>query len=146
MIEIRKASKKDYDHLLDLALEFVEWNKEKSGLGDKYYDLFGGDHVVNRKKYIHEIIDNEKGLCLLASHGEVVVGYAYAYYNEDFKACILDEIFLKPVYQKKGIGSEIFQKIMNWNKDQGGRMRNKSAIVFYKKNGFNLESEVYTNY
>lgn len=151
-LEIKKADLSQREILFDLVMKFVEDNKERSGLGDKYYELFGGDHVENRNKYVDSILNNQDGECLIAYYDSKPVGYSYVYFTEDFKVCSLDEIYVVKEYRGKGIGTALFNKVDEWVKDKSGRMRvevftwNTEGCKFYEGKGLKLDSHVYTNY
>lgn len=83
--------------------------------------------------------------CLVAVKGEEIVGFAtyfFAYYSWTGKAIYLDDLYVPDEYRGEGIGTQLFDAVMQIGKEeQCYKMKwqvpawNKKAQDFYKRKG-----------
>lgn len=129
-IEIRKAEAGDYNEIYSLIKEFATFIK----LPDKV--LISPEQMLQDKEYF---------CCFVAIDNNSIVGFAtyfQAYYSWTGKAIYLDDLYVVQNYRGLGIGSKLFEKIIEIAKEtkcykvkwQVSKWNNK-AIEFYKSKG-----------
>jgi len=95
------------------------------------------ENCINQNCYIEGYVFKEQ---------EKIAGYsmvAKSYSTEFGGECIwIEDLYMKPEYRGKGIGTKFFQYLEEIYKDKAVRFRleveknNQSAIAAYKKNGY----------
>jgi GNAT superfamily N-acetyltransferase len=135
--KIRTAEEKDYPEILDLIKELAEFEK-------------AADKVINTIDQMKE----EKDIfgCFIAvDKNNVMIGialYFYAYFTWVGKSLYLEDLYVKPEWRGKGIGSDLLGEIFKLAKSQNcKRLRwqvlnwNEKAINLYKKVGATIDNE-----
>ena len=133
--EIRLAHQADINIILDFMLDYyrieeIKFNRQKS--------------KITLEDFITK--DNHGSIWMICS-GSEQIGYfclAYSYTLEQYgKDCFLDEIYIKPEYRKRGIGTEIMGFIARYLREKNFKAihlvvhdNNQSAFKYYLKNGF----------
>jgi diamine N-acetyltransferase len=136
-IIIRKAEPKDFPEILRMIQDLAEFEK-------------ASEQVINSV----EKMNNEKDLfgCFLAvNENEEILGmalYFFAYFTWVGKSLYLDDLYVKPEYRCKGIGTKLLKEIFTLAKKENcGRLRwqvlnwNTSAIKLYEKLGAKIDNE-----
>lgn len=136
-INYRLATEQDFAEILNMikALALFEKAPEK---------------VINTV----ELMNNEKHLfkCFIAETNEKeIVGmalYFFAYFTWIGKSLYLDDLYVKPEYRSKGIGTALLKQIFKTAKTENcRRLRwqvlnwNSQAIKLYKKAGAIIDNE-----
>lgn len=130
-VTTRKARIGDIQVLEELFLEFSNWD-------------------IDRKKSLHEVIDDPNGILLVAEYNNQVVGFIHqvffmdplhAGHNSD-----ITNLFVKEKFRRKGIASSLVQKAIEDAKRREvveihvtTRESNQKAINFYQELGFKME-------
>ena len=139
-VNIRRAVKADCPALLALIKELAEYEKapEQVTVTLAHFEESGfGDHPV--------------WWGFVAEHAGVVVGFALYYirYSTWKGQCLyLEDFLVTEAHRGKGIGAQLFERVMQEAKDKGFRRMvwqvldwNEPAINFYKKYNANLDPE-----
>jgi len=137
--KIRLAEENDLPEILELIKDLAEFEK-------------AGHKVTNTV----EQMKLEKDLfgCFIAvDENNIIIGialYFYAYYTWVGKSLYLEDLFVKPEYRNKGIGSALLNEIFKLAKTKNcKRLRwqvlkwNKDAIKLYQKMGAVIDGEWY---
>lgn len=133
-MKIRNIELDDFKELNILFQEFAEFEKLPELMTNTY------DQMVSEKEFLNGFVAvNEK---------EEVIGYAtffFAYFTWVGKSLYMDDLYVKPDYRGKGIGSMLINEIINKAKlENCKRLRwqvsdwNKPAIEFYKSLGASI--------
>lgn len=143
-VEIRKAKIEDLENIQKIGqLHFVEAKKES----DSLYDIEWPFSEKGSEYYKKAIVDQDKN-CFIAEIDGDIIGFLNASSRTDMKygeikIAELDEIFVKPEYRSKGIGSKLVHEFLKWIKEIGAKRMmvqtfaaSDKAINFYKKFGF----------
>lgn len=101
------------------------------------------------EEYFRKRIAGELGVCFVAEHDSVVVGYVAGKVNEemDLRETILrgelENIYVEEDVRGMGIGKLLTQELLHWCQENGAKSivvsayyGNESAIDFYKYCGF----------
>lgn len=136
-IIIRKAEPKDFPEILRMIQDLAEFEKAP-------------EQVINSV----EKMNNEKDLfgCFLAvNENEEILGmalYFFSYFTWVGKSLYLDDLYVKPEYRCKGIGTKLLEEIFALAKKENcSRLRwqvlnwNTSAIKLYEKLGAKIDNE-----
>lgn len=132
-MEIRKLTEEDLSSAADILMAvynnelwMCRWEKEKAVAYLK--DFF--DH----KKFVGYVaMENEKVIAALFAHEKI-------WWNND--EVFIEEMFVLPEYQQKGIGTKLISEVMKYvdEKKLAGITLSTNkyapAPLFYKKNGF----------
>lgn len=134
-IIIRPAGKTDIEIILDFMADYYrieEVNYEPD----------------NSRITLEDFINNSQSgsLFIIQSSNDVIgyfciaFSYTLQYYGKD---CFLDEIYIKPEFRHKGIGSHVMNFIEDYLKQNNFKAmhlivydHNKPAFEYYIKNGF----------
>jgi len=129
-IVIRKAESKDFEAVHKLIKEFAIFIK-----------------TPEKVKITPEQMRNDKDFfkCLVAVDGERIIGFAtyfFSYYSWTGKAIYLDDLYVSEEFRGNGIGSMLFDKVMELGKNENCfKMKwqvsnwNQKAQEFYKSRG-----------
>ncbi len=125
-MKIRKAKKEDFKDIAKILIK----ESSKKPYDDKY-DL---------KSALKEIRDlSKKDLYVYEDEKEIVGFIASSITLEDKKKAYVDELWLKPKFQKRGIGKKLMNLVENKYKKKGVKKirlatrRKAGAFKFYKK-------------
>ena len=144
-ITYRKANKSDLETLFNLSAEFSKFNVDKSGDYDRF---LAGNWEQYFREEILESLSNKNCTVFLAQSPNDVVGYIYARYCKDCYYYIIDELFVKPEFGRRGIGEALVKLALEEGKKYDVSIRveifewNKNALNFYLKQGFKTDSLV----
>jgi len=117
-----------------------------------YYEIEGIDYNRDKSRSTLEdfIVKGNTGtLCIIQSLNDPI-GYfciAFSYTLEHYgKDCFLDEIYIKPEFRHKGIGTEVMKYIENYLEQNNFKAihlivydKNPAAFKYYVKNGFQVQ-------
>jgi len=131
---IRKAVKADMPAVLELIKELATFEKEPDAVqlsvADLERDGFGQDRQFS---------------CFVAQIETVIVGMALVYYRYSTwkgRTLHLEDLVVSQPHRGKGVGSALFNQVMQYAADKGVKRVNwvvldwnKEAIEFYKKAG-----------
>lgn len=151
-MEIRKLTEADYDQVIGLYTQLDEFHVQARP------DCFvhrQKDVIYPRDAFTHNL-SYPGGLELGAFDGELLVGFARATLWEesnmrkDLKTVCLDDIYVLPIYRRRGIAERLFVEVESWAREQGAiRLElhtwnfNKGAIAMYKAMGMTPQRYVF---
>ncbi len=134
MITIRKMVREDKNVVIDMMRVFYA---SPAVLSNGSEEIFEADveNCVNESPYLEGFVFEEK---------DEILGYgmiAKSFSTEFGKACIwVEDLYMKPEYRGKGIGSKFFEYLEKNYTDCIFRLEveeeNERAIHVYEKNGF----------
>ncbi len=134
MITIRKMVREDKNVVIDMMRVFYA---SPAVLSNGSEEIFEADveNCVNESPYLEGFVFEEK---------DEILGYgmiAKSFSTEFGKACIwVEDLYMKPEYRGKGIGSKFFDYLEQTYTDCIFRLEveeeNERAIHVYEKNGF----------
>ncbi|MBU0975309.1 MAG: GNAT family N-acetyltransferase [Patescibacteria group bacterium] len=154
MISIKKALVKDIEKIQRLNHEIMFQNKEFDPDIDIDFDLSD-----KGRKFFKEALENTDSCFYIAYDGGKMVGYGndskkeYLYRNKQYLE--IENIGVIPEYKKKGVGTKLLRRLLNWAKEKGLErvylncyIKNNDALTFYKRFGFkeidvSLEMDLY---
>jgi len=125
-MKIRKATKKDFKEIVDILIK----ESSKKPYNEKYTVKIALKEIINLSKNELYVSVNKK---------EIIGFIASNITSDDKKKAYISELWLKPNYQKKGIGKALVKFIENKYKKKGINIirlvakRNAGAFKFYKK-------------
>ena len=145
-IEIRKATMKDAETLKSFWLN----------LAKEMFEIEG--HVVPSVKnadmwvsFVLEGIKKGQAEVLVAQKGKEPMGFLYLTYptSERYQTsasyAVIQDMYVKPAYRKKGIGTKLMEEVTNRIKKKGVKnvrlsvlSENANAVRFYEKFGFKV--------
>lgn len=137
-IIVRKGEEKDFPVLLELIKELATFEKNPEGSEHKIDNTVTNslELMKKEKKFFGSFVADDDGK---------IVGYAiyfFAYYTWVGKSLYLEDIYMKPEFRNKKIGSMLLRKVFELaRRENCKRIRwqvlrwNKNAIGFYKKRG-----------
>ena len=138
-ITIRKINEADYPGLLSLFKEFAYFQKMP-------------DKMTNSVELMHVEKDHIMGF-VAVSGAEGLVGYAtgfFAYFTWIGKSMYMDDLYVKPEYRDKGIGTKLIRSMIDLAKQEKcKKLRwqvsgwNQPAIEFYKSLGATIDDTEY---
>ena len=135
-ITVRKGNEADFDAIMDMIKELAAFEKATGA-------------VRNSAAQMAE----EKGLfgCFVAEHDGRPIGYAiyfFAYYTWVGKSLYMEDIYVRPEFRGRKVGSMLLRKVFEVARENGcKRVRwqvldwNADAIGFYKKRGARVSKE-----
>lgn len=105
------------------------------------------------RNYEEILNDKDKGIFLAKENNKIIgfIGYSFQKWNNSIQVI---NIFVKPDFRKKGIGSRLIQELINFSKKTDYRViiaeapSNTNAPKLYLKNGFRkcgYNDRYYTN-
>lgn len=136
MITIRKMIRDDKNTIIDMMRVFYA---SPAVLSNGSEEIFEADveNCVNESPYLEGFVFEEK---------DEILGYgmiAKSFSTEFGKPCIwVEDLYMKPEYRGKGIGSKFFEYLEKNYTDCIFRLEveeeNERAIHVYEKNGFEV--------
>ncbi|GAA4272178.1 GNAT family N-acetyltransferase [Aquimarina gracilis] len=129
-VEIRKALPNDFEEVHRLIKEFATFIK-----------------TPEKVKITPEQMVKDQGIfnCLVAIDEDEIIGFAtyfFSYYSWTGKAIYLDDLYVKDAYRGDGIGTQLFDKVIEKGKEENCyKMKwqvsnwNNKAQEFYKSKG-----------
>lgn len=143
-MNIRKAKIEDLKVIQELNAGLLK--KENEDFGQNFESSWA--FSKEGEKEISDWIQSENSLVLVAEENGKIVGYLAAQvrvmpWRNPSKNIELTELFVLSEHRSKGFGSDLMKEFLAWCKEkdiQGVKLeataKNKSAINFYKKHGF----------
>ena len=139
---IRPAIQSDMKAVLELIRELAKYEKEPDAVlnteENLIRDAFGPDKIID---------------CIVAELDREVVGFyiTYTSYSTWNGRCLyLEDLYIKEVHRRKGIGEELFSTLIQQAKDLKVRRLdwqvldwNEPAIKFYEKIGAHIDKDWY---
>ncbi len=133
---IRKGNNKDLPALLAMIKETAEFSKQPDAV----------------KNSVEQMKHEQDFFCFyIAENNEKIIGaaiYFFAYFSWVGKTLYLDELYVKPDYRGKKVGSKLLKKIFETaQEEQCNWLRwqvldwNEKAISLYKKIGANISND-----
>jgi GNAT superfamily N-acetyltransferase len=141
-IKIRRATSEDLEDILRLNHELFELENEKFDPGLDMEWTFGR----HGRKYFSDIINT--GFAAVAMCGGKAIGYAAGFIgNKEFysknRYAELENMYIEEEYRGRGAGGMLYGTFKKYCDDNDAKeiritasARNKKAIVFYKRLGF----------
>jgi len=135
-IHIRKIEETDYAALILLFREFALFEK----LPDKMTNSL--QQMLKEKNYL-------KGFVAVNTQNEIMgyVTYFFAYYTWTGKSLYMDDLYVRPEFRAKKIGTRLINEVIEFAKTENcSKLRwqvsewNQPAIDFYKSLGANIDS------
>lgn len=150
VLEIRNLTESDYSAVIELYKELDELHVQARP------DCFvHRDEVYPKEHFVHNIA-NPICLSLGAFEDDKLVGFVEATaWNENgmvktAKTVCLDNIYVSPMYRRRGIAAKLFAEVERWAKKQGAARLdlltwdfNKSAIAMYQAMGMTPQRYVF---
>ena len=137
-MKIRKARGKDINEFIDLRKKtFREFKFKKIKNEEK-----------NIKKEFSNFLESSKKLFLVVNEKDKIIGYLIATFLSNVwqKSVYLDDIFVEKGFRRKMIASNLMSELIKNAKQRkikkiklGVDVKNKKAILFYKRFGFNIK-------
>jgi len=145
-MNIRKATKKDYQYIDDLYRHNYEL----------YHNNIPNDYkkspipTLPEGTFLNMIIDNDS-LVLVCEIKNIITGVLYAITEKDdgdewskpYHRVSVEELSVLPEYHRQGVGTELVKNAESWALEKGIKELivlvfdfNNDAINFYKNNGF----------
>jgi ribosomal protein S18 acetylase RimI-like enzyme len=137
-MKIRKAKKQD----------LKEYMRLRGGWEAEYSRMLGGADVFASKSQIKKEFSGfftKDYSLLIAEEGKEIIGYLACDFVTNSRLLYIGDIFVKREFRKKGIGKILINgaksiaKARKFKKIRlGVNLKNKSAILFYRKIGFKV--------
>ena len=134
-MKIRKAKKEDFKEIAEILMK----GSSKKPYSDKY----------TIKVALKEIVKLSKDELYIAINKKKIIGFIASNITPDNKKKVyIEELWLRPVYQGKGIGKTLVEFIENKYKRKGVNIirlvanRSASAFKFYEKIGYREYKEL----
>lgn len=149
-ITYRKATKKDIEALYSLAVQFSEFNANKSGKRRLFF--FKGWKKAFRKEILEALGDYNSTYFIAISlkDGEnTPIGYILGKRCKDLYYYCIEELFVSPKFRKSKVGKKLLRMAIKKGKSYGTPVRveifnwNEKAKKFYLTNGFKEDSIVF---
>jgi len=135
-IHIRKIEEMDYESLILLFREFALFEK----LPDK---------MTNSLEQMLEEKDHLSGFVAVNTQNEIIgyVTYFFAYYTWTGKSLYMDDLYVRPEFRAKNVGTKLINRVIAFAKTENCRKLrwqvsewNQPAIEFYKSMGADIDS------
>jgi ribosomal protein S18 acetylase RimI-like enzyme len=135
---VRTASERDLAAVRELLVE--TWHAT-------YDDLYGRQRVTEITDEWHSIpllrsnLEQPRSEFLVADDGKTLGGVAYAIASDDGKTVMLKRLYVRPAFQRSGIGKALLAEIEE-SFPEANTLRlevavdNHPAVAFYRANGF----------
>lgn len=140
---VRTASERDLPAVRALLVE--TWHAT-------YDDIYGAQRVTEITDEFHSLaklkanLKHPRSEFLVADDGKALGGVAYAFASDDGKTVTLQRLYVRPVFQRSGIGKALLAEVEEAFPD-AERLRlevvvdNQSAVAFYMANGFAIDAQ-----
>ena len=135
-IAIREGNEGDFPEIMQMIKELAEFERAPDSVRNSVLQM------EKEKDSFRSFVAHEDGR---------IVGYAIyylAYYTWVGKSLYLDDIYVKPQFRSKKVGTMLFRKVFEVARKEGcKRVRwqvldwNSNAIGFYKKQGASISKE-----
>lgn len=129
MIAVRRARVNEAPALTALA----ERSKRSWGYDDAFMNAIGADMKVHRHYLLSEY-------AIVAEIDGVVAGYAIAQLN--VASAYVRDLFVDPLYMRRGIGTRLLADIVQQARRAGARelrlVSDPNAVAFYHARGFEV--------
>lgn len=137
---VRTASERDLAAVRALLVE--TWHAT-------YDDIYGARRVTEITDEFHSLAKLKANLSqpraefLVADDGKALGGVAYATASDDGKTVTLQRLYVRPAFQRAGIGKALLAEIEEaFPEAEKLRLEvvvdNHAAVAFYKANGFTI--------
>ena len=135
-IHIRKIEETDYESLILLFREFALFEK----LPDK---------MTNSLEQMFEEKNHLSGFVAVNTENEIIgyVTYFFAYYTWTGKSLYMDDLYVRPEFRAKNVGTKLINRVIAFAKTENCRKLrwqvsewNQPAIEFYKSMGADIDS------
>jgi len=135
-IHIRKIEEMDYESLILLFREFALFEK----LPDK---------MTNSLEQMFEEKNHLSGFVAVNTENEIIgyVTYFFAYYTWTGKSLYMDDLYVRPEFRAKNVGTKLINRVIAFAKTENCRKLrwqvsewNQPAIEFYKSMGADIDS------
>lgn len=135
-INIRSVEETDFEQIINLFRELAVFEK----LPEK---------MINSVERMH--IEKEFFNCFVAeTTDKIIVGYAtyfFAYYTWIGKSLYMDDLYVKPEFRGKGVGTKLINQVIDFAKKSGCHKLhwqvsgwNKQAMEYYKRLGATVDN------
>jgi GNAT superfamily N-acetyltransferase len=132
---IRPVQESDFQQVVDLFSAFALFEKQPEKMVNSV------DRMMAEKEYFH---------CFVAvSDDDRILGYVtyfFAYYTWIGKSLYMDDLYVKPEFRGKGVGTQLIQRVIGFAKESGcHKLRwqvsqwNSPAIAFYTSLGASID-------
>lgn len=144
-ITYRRAAVNDYQVLYDLSVEFEKFNKQHTTRPHEHFLYDWQDYF---REEILGSLKKRGSYVFLAFVDSNPAGYVYARVCRGCYAFIIEELFVRDQYSKMGIGGELLSMAIKKGKTFDYDIKvevfdwNTSALEYYRKRGFFIESYV----
>ncbi len=135
-VVVRKGKECDFPALMEMIKELAAFEKEPDAVRNTI------ERMGREKDLFGFFVAEEDGMIV----GSAI--YFFAYYTWVGKSLYLDDLYVKPQYRSRKVGSMLLGKVFELARDEGCmRLRwqvldwNKDAIAFYKKRGAKVGGE-----
>ncbi len=128
---IREATISDVDHI--------------HKLGEVVDEFDTGDEVVTfwPKHILQNCIQSKTDWIMVADENDEILGFSICSYSPVFKKAVVENIFISPNHQKKGIGKKLLEAVLEKVRSTDceniviyTEEHNQAAIELYIDNGF----------
>jgi len=135
-IRIRKIEEPDYATLILLFREFALFEKTP-------------DKMTNTLEQMLEEKEHLLGFVAVNAQNEIMgyVTFFFAYYTWTGKSLYMDDLYVRPEFRAKKIGTKLIDQVIRFAKTENCRKLrwqvsewNQPAIDFYKSLGANIDS------
>ena len=141
-MKIREATVNDIPNIIEVVQSSYKFSY-RGYLPDEYLDgLCITEDVL--QKWLGYIQKNE---CYVFETQSQIVAFMMLESNKETKICEICILYVKPEFQKQGIGSLMVDNVcdtkrkQNYNKCEVWTMKNGPSTIFYEKIGFVATSE-----
>jgi len=145
-MKIRKATKKDIKDMQEMTLSLFKRFEELDKTDELDYSYW-----LSRRQYknFEKLLKKKDYMFYIAEENKKIMGYVQGCIFKNYpifkikKKGLIDCLFVKPEYRKKGIAKKLTNSLLRWFKTKkikdftlGTQARDKEAIKFWKNCGF----------
>lgn len=133
---IRNIEERDYTALIELFLEFAHFEKEPDKMTNSV------EQMLAEKEHIMGFV--------VENNSKEIIGYTtcfFAYHTWIGKSLYMDDLYVKPAYRGKGLGTKLISKIIDYAKSENCKKLkwqvsdwNTPAAEFYKSIGAKIST------
>lgn len=134
-VAVQRANEQDFSRILDLIKEFSLFQ----GAREKVTITL--EQMIKERAFFQCFIAENEDRELLG-----YVSFFFAYYSWTGKAVYLDDLYVREVFRKQGVGKMLLQSVIDFaKKEQCRKVRwqvskwNTNAIAFYKRMGAQID-------